>query len=277
MLNPVLTVAGFKVRNTFVSTGSIFVARNVCGIPCLGTEGTGMAMHVNKGLACRAVSPSLKKQSHEAMFCCCAAMNGEAVGELPSQAALTDPSEEEIGTIGQPVLKTRQTFEVSIPTGENSNLGLNVDETSSLGPMVLEIGEGAVRNFNMLNPGDAVQPYDVITQMGETMGAALGVQVRSSVYGDVRLTLRRPRKVEVSVSKTATLGIKLDYRPASLGVIVRGVEEPGLLHTWNSEHPDDAVGDQDRIIALNDKICLGQELVDAIKAEPELRFTVLKY
>ena len=58
---------------------------------------------------------------------------------------------------------------------------------------------------------------------------------------------------------------------------MRGVKEPGLLHTWNSEHPDDAVGDQDRIIALNDKICLGQELVDAIKAEPELRFTVLKY
>lgn len=200
------------------------------------------------------------------------------VEEEPQEAPASAPPAAPEAPKGTPEVGS---FTVLVPAGENSTLGVEVDTTSMGGPMIKGVNEGAVLDYNKLNPTGSILPFDVVTAVGkaqETKGIEAIVEMMSGeMVGDMTLTLSRPQKIQVSLAKTSTLGMKLDFTSTSVGAVVREILPSGLVASWNAEHPDKSLSANDRVIELNGQAYRGQDLVQAMKEESELLLTVLKY
>ncbi|CAK9106175.1 Thrombospondin-type laminin G domain and EAR repeat-containing protein [Durusdinium trenchii] len=173
-------------------------------------------------------------------------------------------------------------FSLLIPTRDFASLGLVLDTTSDSRPMITEVKPGAVRKFNELNPSQSIMPYDVILALDEaTSVKEIGEKLSSAEFPTaMAMKLSRPRRLPVHLCKTKkaeSLGVKLEYRDDSMGVVIQQLNTHGLLPRWNAENLKDAVGAGDRIIAVNGKRASSPEIVEMIKEESKLDFTVLKY
>lgn len=49
-----------------------------------------------------------------------------------------------------------------------------MDTSADVGPIIVEVKPGAVGDFNQLNPARAIQPFDMIVQMGGKKGTKAG-------------------------------------------------------------------------------------------------------
>jgi len=233
------------------------------------------------------------------MLCCCVASEeGEKVPEIPEiqqrsvldtaeaklveKAIETAPAEIQIKVEKDaPPAPAFGSFSVVVPVKGFSSLGLELDHACELGPMIKEVSKtGAVHVFNELHPGTALKLFDVITSInGVKSNDASEMMADEKVEGDVALTVLRPRKVELSLSKTTSLGLKLNFGSASFGAVVGEVGK-GLVSTWNTTHSGDAVGENDRIIEVNGTQHLGEDLLAAIQGiqkDSKFSLTVLKY
>lgn len=232
------------------------------------------------------------------MLCCCvSSAEGEKVPEVVEiqQRSVLDTVEAKlvekaIEAVPAEIQKKVQkdappapafgSFSVVVPVKGLSSLGLELDHACELGPMIKEISKtGAVHVFNELHPGTALKLFDVITSINGVKGSDASEMRDEKVEGDVALTVLRPRKVELSLSKTTNLGLKLDFGSKSFGAVVREVGK-GLVSAWNTEHSGVAVGENDRIIEVNGTQHLGEDLLAAIQGiEKDSKFsiTVLKY
>ena len=171
-------------------------------------------------------------------------------------------------------------FDVSIPMQGHATLGLEIEETSPAGPMIKEVKPGAVSDFNKLNPTMSIKPFDVVSGLGETKDVAVIAKKLHGEHGEgeaVSITPSRPRQLQISLTKTSSLGVKLDFSTYSTGAVVREIIPSGLVAAWNSEHPKDSLCAGDRIIEINGLAQAGEQLVESMKQEKELLLTVLKY
>ncbi len=169
-------------------------------------------------------------------------------------------------------------FEVVIPTKDFSTLGLEMDKTEPSRPMVLEIKEGAIQSFNEIYPGSGIQVYDVLMALDEAEGwAAIENKMTGELPEKMTLRVKRPKKVEIKFQKTSFMGLKLNYSIKSTGATIESLDSSGLIGTWNSQHLSDAVGLQDRVIEFDGQVLTGEELVDRLKNESNIKITVLKY
>ncbi|CAK9097268.1 Thrombospondin-type laminin G domain and EAR repeat-containing protein [Durusdinium trenchii] len=134
--------------------------------------------------------------------------------------------------------------------------------SEAAGPMVLDVqSTGAVPKFNQLHPKQAIRPNDVIASIDdESQHAAVLSKLNGPLPDQVKLVVKRPREVKVSLSKPGALGMKLDYQETSIG-----------------DHPSDAIGLGDRIAQVNGEKLSGAKLLPKLKAEDKLVLTVLKY
>ena len=223
------------------------------------------------------------------MLACCCANSTEEVFETATQHR-SDVTAETIETKFQPTIKVLPfeegpleapsfgPFEVVIPTKDFSTLGLEIDKTEPSRPMVMEIKEGAIQSFNEIYPGSGMQVYDVLTALDEAEGCeAIENKMTGELPEKMTFRVKRPKKVEIKFQKTGLMGLKLNYSTKSTGAIVESLDSSGLVGIWNSQHLSDAIGLQDRVIEFNGQVLTGQELVDRLKNESDIKITVLKY
>ncbi|CAK9008307.1 unnamed protein product [Durusdinium trenchii] len=165
-------------------------------------------------------------------------------------------------------------FSVQIPMKGFSSLGLLLDFTSDVRPMVKTVEVGAVEKFNELNPSRSIQPYDVIVALDEAANSSeIFQKMEGTLSHTVNLKLVRPKKQQVPISKTEGLGLKLEYKSTSLGAVINVVSSSGPAAKWNSEHPNEALCAGDRILAVNGREMVGPEMLEQIKATNELMLT----
>ncbi|CAK9004425.1 Thrombospondin-type laminin G domain and EAR repeat-containing protein [Durusdinium trenchii] len=204
------------------------------------------------------------------MFCCCVQESGDSVVEevtVKTVAVLPPDHSPDFGT-----------FTLSIPTADFLSLGLDLDVTSDTRPMIKEVRLGAVSSFNDANPTQAIKPYDVILALD---GAESATQISETMTRKLRdlvtIKLSRPRKHQVQLEKVGNLGMKLEYCSNSAGAVIQEVASSGLLAKWNRSHPKDEIQPGDRTLKVNGMKCAGPDMVEVIKSERKLDFTVLKY
>ena len=173
-----------------------------------------------------------------------------------------------------------QTFTVTVPCGGFTSLGLKMD-TTSYTPMIKEIKDGAVQKFNGLSPQKSIDRCDVLISLDETTGTdAILQKMKETPPENVKLTIQRPRKMEISMVKTGSLGVVLNYNDISIGGVIKEIKAAGLIAEWNEAHPKQLVKAGDRIIGCNGKESLGDELYEEIlklKPDQEVCFMVLIY
>jgi len=175
------------------------------------------------------------------------------------------------------------TFSVAIPVTGHTALGLRLEGACELGPVIQEVKPGAVASFNEQHPAEALQVFDTITSIDDVKvgtGANLDDIFRKAEKGGhLTLQIQRPKKIQLSLCKTESLGLKLEFASRTLGAIVQEVGK-GLVPSWNAENSEDAVGKYDRVIEVNNVQHGGDDLMKAIQQlEKDSQFflTVLKY
>lgn len=147
------------------------------------------------------------------------------------------------------------------------------------GPTVAEVKRGAVDDFNQLNPLRTIQPHDMVLQMGDAKGTEAILAKMAAPLRDVKLTVHRPRRMQVKLRKEAksSLGIKVILKEMCPGAVISDVNPTGLLGKWNAKNPSDAIAVSDRLLAVNGLTELKESLAEDLTNETELELTFLKY
>jgi len=195
---------------------------------------------------------------------------------LPSStpAAIDEPPEKE-------QIPESGIFTVVLPTAGFSVLGAVWDPVKGKGRIMASLNPGAITSFNHENPESSIQVYDMLLAIDDVKDEpGIAEKLKANLPEKMTLTFNRPRKVHLSFRKEGPLGLKLDYSNNSCCAMVSGINDSGVIPTWNLEHPSDAVCAGDRFVEYNGEKYAGKELVGFIKEEkPEnnITLTVLKY
>ena len=120
---------------------------------------------------------------------------------------------------------------MEVPFREHATLGIEVDISGALGPMITDIRYGAIQKFNELNPS-SVQKYDRVEVLEKAKGTLKVVQkmkkLEEELPATVTLSLVRPQILVASIIKTESLGATLDFSNTSAGAVIREVHSGGL-------------------------------------------------
>ena len=194
--------------------------------------------------------------------------------------------EEFVQVVPQPVLEAVQefcgVFTVAVSTNGCSTLGVQWEWIESNRPMILEIQQGAVQRFNEVHESSRVERHDVLIALDGIQSLDLLQQKMMKMCGELPdqlfLTVNRPKRVQVILTKAGLTGMKLAYSRDSLGVMVSGLEASGLIPEWNAKHISHAVSVGDRIIELNGRSYKGFELAKRLERQHQVKIlTVLQY
>ena len=159
-----------------------------------------------------------------------------------------------------------------------STLGVQWESIESSRPMILEIQQGAVQRFNEVHESSRVERHDVLIALDGIQSLdLLQKKMCGELPDQLLLTINRPKRVQVILTKTGKTGMKLAYSRDSLGVMVSGLEDSGLIPEWNAQHISHAVSVGDRIIELNGTPYKGFELAKRLESSQVKILTVLQY
>ncbi len=244
-------------------------------------------------------------------YCCCPAEDAQnhdlaAIPEIQQRSVLDPPDEtklveqairaeslkasEEAPTLKAELVKEKEeppaapafgTFSVAIPVTDHTTLGLRLEGACESGPIIQEVKPGAVASFNELHPAEALQVFDVITSIDDvkSMNVHDIFQKKAEKGGHLTLRIQRPKKIQLSLCKTESLGLRLEFNSQTLGAIVQELGK-GLVPSWNAKNLEDAVGQNDRVIEVDNVQYGGDDLMKAIqqvKKDSQFVLTVLKY
>lgn len=207
--------------------------------------------------------------------CCCAAEGDEKEIQFSTSALKTAIVVPEV----EPKAPEFGVFKVNVASYDFVPLGVTFD---TFGPRVITaISDGALAKFNEQNPNLRIEVYDALVAIDDVEDAkGMDEKLKGKLPETLTLKLNRPRQVKVAFKKTGGLGVKLDWKNKSLGIVVNEMQESGHIADWNKEHPSDAVTVRDRFVELDGKRLLGAEMIDALKKEKgdnTITLTALKY
>lgn len=211
------------------------------------------------------------------MFACCAGDTNQEPGDLIETKTL--PVLQEKGIQSTEREDASGSFTVLVPAKRHATLGLELDTSGAHGPTVAEVKRGAVDDFNQLNPLRTIQPHDMVLQMGDAKGTEAILAKMAAPLRDVKLTVHRPRRMQVKLRKEAksTLAFKVILKEMCPGAVISDVNPTGLLGKWNAKNPSDAIAVSDRLLAVNGLTELKESLAEDLTNETELELTFLKY
>ena len=171
------------------------------------------------------------------------------------------------------------TFTVAVSTKGFSTLGVQWEWIESSRPMILQITQGPLQRFNEVHKRSRVERHDVMIALDGIQSLDLLQKKMCGELPDpVFLTVNRPKRVQVILTKAGVTGMKLAYSRDSLGVMVSGLEASGLIPEWNAKHISQAVSVGDRIIELNGTSYKGFEFAKRLERQSQVRIlTVLQY
>ena len=215
---------------------------------------------------------------------CCHSFNEAQV--TSSELELPRVGEEFVQVVPQPVMEAVSnpreicgTFTVAVSTKGFSTLGVQWESIESSRPMILEIQHGPLQRFNEVHKSSRVETYDVLIALDGIQSLdLLQKKMCDELPDQLFLTVNRPKRVQVIVTKEGAMGMKLAYSKDSLGVMVSGLEASGRIPEWNAQHISHAVGVGDRIIELNGKSYIGFEFAKRLERQSQVKIlTVLQY
>lgn len=216
-----------------------------------------------------------------AAFACCVGVKEEPgeVIETKSFSILEDKGTQAVFE-NEDESKEYGAFTVVVPGKCHETLGLKLESSLDKGPTIAQVRKGAVDDFNQLHPFQTIQAFDMLLQIGAIRGKnAILDKLGSPIDGDVVMTFHRPRRVDVLLQnpKPDQLGIKLMIKNKVPGAMVLEVHTEGLIPTWNQQHPDEAICQGDRVLAINSVTEFKETLADMLSNESELLLTFPKY
>eukprot|EP00438_Fugacium_kawagutii_P028825 Skav206511 [mRNA] locus=scaffold2251:139939:140586:- [translate_table: standard] len=169
-------------------------------------------------------------------------------------------------------------FTVAVPTKKFSTLGLQLELTDTRAPTILEIQEGAIREFNKAYRASGIRPFDVLIALdGIQNWEAMQKKMSEKLPEKMFLTLKRPRWTRIVLEKTGNMGLTLNYTDKSVGVLVKHLDCKGLVAKWNAQNMSDALEVMDRIIEVDGEAYHGTELATLLEDRKTWHLTVLKY
>mmetsp|Transcript_6312 Transcript_6312/g.15018 ORF Transcript_6312/g.15018 Transcript_6312/m.15018 type:complete len:215 (+) Transcript_6312:39-683(+) len=214
------------------------------------------------------------------MWCCC-----ETVEDVTVQVQSSPVLNEDGVAASEPPEKGSFTVKLELEELKPRMLGVSLDSTEERGLLIVGFFDGVLSKYNEKFPRQAIRKFDKITAVNGKVGNANDLRrIMVSAIADetletLALTLRRPVEFEVCVRRPGPLGIQVNYTDLLGGVLITKVVPDGLVDRWNAENLEEgkSVSAGDRIIALNNSELRGDDLVDKLKNDEELRLTVLHY
>lgn len=155
-------------------------------------------------------------------------------------------------------------FHITVDRSEGNSLGIEVEHFTDHLLIVMNIGEGLVKEWNLSNPSCALEEQDYICAANEVSGDVELILDECRLSKPLRLTVRRPKSKPVAPSiRDEQFQICLDKTTGmKLGIDVNHENGPhlyiesidvGLVALWNEQHPEQEVLPDDRIIEVNSK------------------------
>ncbi|CAJ1339403.1 unnamed protein product [Effrenium voratum] len=224
-----------------------------------------------------------------AMFCaCCEAPVDAAAVEVDAQPSLVEKgyrSEVVTATVTSVPEKAKGNFKAEVMLKKGMGLGLELDVVDPKGPTIVEVGtDGLIAEFNAASRHLALQKFDRITGVNQEKGdmshvyKTLNNAIESQERASMELDITRPTEFKVTLVKSGEpLGTQLNFKQSSAGIVLTKITDGGLVAKWNIEHPDQKLLVGDRVVAVNGQYLKGADMVERIKAEKSLEFTVLRY
>eukprot|EP00434_Breviolum_minutum_P029849 symbB.v1.2.026391.t1/scaffold2559.1/size125745/10 len=207
------------------------------------------------------------------MFCCCSGEDG-TLAEVDAK-----PAVDEVGQASTEMMVELPfvgDLEVRLQARPGGDLGIELDLIDSKGPVITGISEA----LTILKADRDVKVFDRIKSVNGKTGTATELydMLRSKDQEIWTLQLTRPKERHVTVPKYGKpLGAQMDFKDDSLGIVVTEVQSGGVLSQWNAEHPTESIDVGDRIVKLSGEELQGMKLIQKIKEEKVLHFTILRY
>mmetsp|Transcript_48733 Transcript_48733/g.114374 ORF Transcript_48733/g.114374 Transcript_48733/m.114374 type:complete len:261 (-) Transcript_48733:70-852(-) len=174
-------------------------------------------------------------------------------------------------------------FKMKMRLAPAKQLGLELDDISELGPMIVNFAPGIVQDFNSSNE-KKIEKYDrILAVNGEGGGSAKICEKLQQVLLDrgqeLELSISRPQTYEVSMKREekGLLGAKLTFKVNSAGILIEAVSKEGLFAEWNTKNPKNMILNGDHLIAVNGEALKGRDMVEQLKKEQMLTLTFLRW
>mmetsp|Transcript_8895 Transcript_8895/g.31583 ORF Transcript_8895/g.31583 Transcript_8895/m.31583 type:complete len:244 (-) Transcript_8895:44-775(-) len=144
------------------------------------------------------------------------------------------------------------TFVVSIHRSPSEPIGLDIDLIDGVSAVVVDIKEGAVKQWNDMNPEKALKVHDRIVEVNGSRGDSNSLVTRLKSDTVWMLQVQRPAEFAISINRSdaPSLGMDLRYAPNGTTLMITQVGE-GPMQEWNTHNPHRVVHRHDRIIELN--------------------------
>lgn len=165
-------------------------------------------------------------------------------------------------------------FNIRLPRAPGTKLGLSLDGNDGNYLLVERVGEGLVKQWNLANPTQALNPGDRIVSVNGVRGspavlieetakesspllniiAMRGSQLAltsASSGGRVQAPAPQEFMVKLLCMKGEKLGMSLDCDDGATLVITK--INAGLMQSWNDAHPAMCIKTGDRIVTANGK------------------------
>ncbi|OLP98863.1 hypothetical protein AK812_SmicGene18654 [Symbiodinium microadriaticum] len=177
-------------------------------------------------------------------------------------------------------------------------LGLELDDISELGPMIVNFAPGIVQDFNASNPDKKIEKYDrILAVNGEGGGSAKVCELHGWKWIELELSISRPQTYEAFTPMTfalATGPVEL-YDCMTVRILIEAVSkegwnwscgelqglgslfsfgflsvpafEDGLFAEWNAQNPKNMILGGDHLITVNGEVLKGGDMVERLKKE----------
>mmetsp|Transcript_18556 Transcript_18556/g.34812 ORF Transcript_18556/g.34812 Transcript_18556/m.34812 type:complete len:246 (+) Transcript_18556:30-767(+) len=214
------------------------------------------------------------------------ALDGSVVQALtPSSPNVPKNDAELLLDVATQIRQQESVLQMTIPLQhpEPAQLGLTFESADDHTVSIVAINDGAVQRYNQQCPETALQCWDQLLSVDGQHGDAEVLQslirgpLESKQRKSLTLTVIRPRRIEVVLTRDGRLGVELKFKETCTGALISEIEDDGLLAKWNAHHPEATVLPGDHMLALNGVSLLGPDLRAALVQQVNLRLTVLHY
>jgi len=163
------------------------------------------------------------------------------------------------------------TWQAAVSKAQHGKLGVAiVPEDNTMRFERLDM-EGAVADYNASNNGKAVKVGDFVTSVNGVTGCAPLMLEEATKQDELQLTLARSRAFRATFKKSGSLGVTFGVFPKTL--VVKEISS-GPLEKWNSTNKHYVIQPGDLFIEVNGVKDNGAEMLDALKADGDLRVMI---
>ncbi|CAK9058749.1 unnamed protein product [Durusdinium trenchii] len=211
------------------------------------------------------------------MFLCCCT----EAGNEHHQALFNDPQfpYQDVVSARRELVRNIE-VKVKYEKGSSGKLGVDLDAIDIHRGLVVKgvLPDGLIAEWNRANPENAIKPSDKIFAVNNQVGTVQDLETHIVSSGpDLQLSVRRPQRIEVTLQRPGSLGLRLHFKKSSKGVLVSEVLADGLATDWNAKNPTRRITAGDRILEVNGEALPPEDLIAKLAKEDVMVIHMLHY